>query len=177
MTSVSHQTVKLSRGKHAAPEDGACVMELASMLAGESFTDQPASVCPVVGSLLRAYNDVIDDERRQDLYRYAAKVVGSTGSDPVQRARADRLMQWAREARGRRWKRWLSPSCFDTIGFHRQPSNDVIGIHAVRAIFRLTDETHARVLGLVDELLAIGAAGEPVSDTPRPSRTRTDLTV
>ena len=28
-------------------------MELASMLAGEQFTDHPACVCPVLGSLLR----------------------------------------------------------------------------------------------------------------------------
>ena len=36
------------------------------MLAGEPFSDQPASVCPVIGSFLRAYNDSIDDGRRQD---------------------------------------------------------------------------------------------------------------
>jgi hypothetical protein len=35
MSSVSYQTIKLSKGKHASPEDGACVMELASMLGGE----------------------------------------------------------------------------------------------------------------------------------------------
>ena len=44
MSSVSYQTIKLGRGKHARPEDGACAMELASMLAGERFTDHPASV-------------------------------------------------------------------------------------------------------------------------------------
>jgi hypothetical protein len=30
MPPVSYQTIKLSKGKHASPEDGACVMELAS---------------------------------------------------------------------------------------------------------------------------------------------------
>lgn len=43
MSPVSYQTIKLSKGKHTDPEDGACVMELASMLAGEPFTDHPAS--------------------------------------------------------------------------------------------------------------------------------------
>ena len=33
----SHQTVRLARGKHSSPRDGVCVMELASMLAGEQF--------------------------------------------------------------------------------------------------------------------------------------------
>jgi hypothetical protein len=177
MASVSYQTIKLSRGKHSVPEDGACVMELASMLAGEAFTDQPASVCPVIASFLRAYNDVVDDDRRQDLYAYAAKVVGSTGSAAVQRARADRLMQWAREARGRRWNRWLSLACLDSIGFRRQPSIDVIGIHAVRSMPRLTAETHRCVLALVDELLALEADGESLSDAPRQNRTRADTTV
>src|SRR5437868_2797789 len=97
MSPATYQTIKLSKGKHASPEDGACVMELASMLAGEPFTDHPASVCPVVGSFLRAYNDSVDDERRQDLYAYAAQVVGSRASVSVQRERAERLAEWAVE--------------------------------------------------------------------------------
>ena len=63
----SHQTVRLAKGKHRSPEDGACVMELASMLAGESFSDHPASVCPAIAGFLRAYNDVIDYRPRQEL--------------------------------------------------------------------------------------------------------------
>ena len=84
---VSHQTVRLSVGKHRSPEDGACVMELASMLAGEPFSDHPSSVCPVIGSFMRAYNDSVDDEHRQDLYAYASAIVGSRAGDEVERAR------------------------------------------------------------------------------------------
>ena len=63
MTSiVSHQTVRLRRGKHASPEKGVCVMELASMLAGEPFSDRPQAVCPVIGAYLRSYNDVVDSD-------------------------------------------------------------------------------------------------------------------
>lgn len=91
MAPISYQTITLSKGKHASPQDGACAMELASMLAGEPFNDHPQSVCPVIGSFLRAYNDRIDDGRRQDLYGYAAKVVGSRASLDVQHARAERL--------------------------------------------------------------------------------------
>src|ERR1700756_2774838 len=88
MSPVSYQTIKLSKGKHTSPEDGACVMELASMLAGEQFSDHPASVCPVIGSFLRAYNDSVDDNRRQDLYAYAARVVGTRTTAEGQRLRA-----------------------------------------------------------------------------------------
>src|SRR2546421_4590903 len=97
MSPVSYQTIKLSKGKHSSPEDGACVMELASMLAGEPFTDHPASVCPVIGSFLRSYNDSIDERRRQSLYDYASKVVGSRSSRRAQEARAERLTEWADE--------------------------------------------------------------------------------
>ena len=61
MSPVTHQTIKLGKGKHSSPEEGACVMELASMLASEPFSDHPASVCPVIASFLRAYNDSVDD--------------------------------------------------------------------------------------------------------------------
>src|ERR687896_348334 len=61
MTSVSHQTVRLSQGKHRGPDHGACVMELSSMLAGEAFSDRPRCVDPVIAGFLRTYNDGIDD--------------------------------------------------------------------------------------------------------------------
>jgi len=51
MPDTTHQTVRLSRGKHSSPDRGACVMELASMLAGEPFSDRLDCVCPVLGSL------------------------------------------------------------------------------------------------------------------------------
>ena len=111
MSPVSHQTIKLGKGKHSSPDDGACVMELASMLAGELFTDHPESVCPAIGSFLRAYNDSIDDARRQDLYAFASQVVGSRASGVVERARADRLLAWARERHPQQLTRLLPAAC------------------------------------------------------------------
>ena len=61
---TSHQTVRLSRGRHLSPHQGVCAMELASMLAGETFTDRPAAVCPVIAGFVRAYNDAADRRRR-----------------------------------------------------------------------------------------------------------------
>lgn len=98
---ASHQTVKLARGRHSSPEDGVCVMELASMLAGEPLSDHPQSVCPVIGAFLRAYNDRLDDCRRQDLYAYAAQVVGTRSTAAVERRRAELCRQWAGRARHR----------------------------------------------------------------------------
>jgi hypothetical protein len=164
---ASHQTVRIDRGKHAAPEEGACVMELASMLGGEDFSDRPRSVCPVVAGFLRGYNDLVDDERRQELYRYASEVVGSAG---------DRMLRWRRRRVLRRWARSVaerrSPALAMRTGF-RFGSGDEIGGHVghLVASARTRDDAralHREVLELVDALLALG--GEPA---PTPARSRT----
>ena len=166
MSSVSYKTIKLSTGKHASPEDGACVMELASMLAGESFTDHPASVCPVIGSLLRAYNDWVDDDRRRDLYAYAARVVDSKASAAVQRARAERLAAWSPGMRRRRWPRLLLPPSVPLITLLWDAPIDALGARAVQSLKKPSDEIHAAVLAFIDELLAIGSRDEPQPQLP-----------
>src|SRR3954451_6271838 len=97
---MHHQTVRLARGRHKSPSDGACVMELASMLAGEDFSDRPKCVDPVIASFLRAFNDRLDTRQRQRLRPYAAAVVGSRSGRKVTRARRNRCLEFA--AGGRR---------------------------------------------------------------------------
>jgi len=172
MSPVSYQTIKLSKGKHASPEDGACVMELASMLAGEPFTDHPASVCPVIGSLLRSYNDSIDDDRRQALYEYASRIVGSRGSQRLQEARAGRLARWADEMQRTR-RGWFLRTPLRAIGRLRKPPVDAVGAYAVHSIPRHTERTHSSVLALVDELLALGVRDERVSARVLAAHSRT----
>jgi hypothetical protein len=154
MTDVSHQVVRLGRGKHSSPEHGACVMELASMLAGERFSDRPRTVCPVIGAFLRTYNDAVDDDRRQGLYRYAAEAVGSLADLDVERLRAERCAQWAAEiAPGSRFplRRWAARRRLAAAGEF-----------AARAASREPyAEHHDRTLAFVEELLAIG---RPPSD-------------
>jgi hypothetical protein len=155
MSPVSHQTIKLSPGKHYSPEDGACVMELASMLAGEPFNDHPASVCPVIASLMRSYNDSVDDEARQDLYNYAARVVGSSGSAAVQRHRGEYVVAWTYKRRLARLRRFLPAFAARRLCALRNLSLESIGTQAVRQIPKHTDETHQAMLALVEALLAI----------------------
>ena len=59
MTEFRHQTVRITKGRQSSPAHGTCVIELASMLAGERFSDHPQSVCPVIAGFLRAYNDLL----------------------------------------------------------------------------------------------------------------------
>jgi hypothetical protein len=72
----------LSAGKHDKPEDGMCVMEMASYLAREPWSDAPACVSPVIAAFCRSWNDALDQGTRQRLKPYAFKVVGTnTGAD------------------------------------------------------------------------------------------------
>src|SRR4051812_27108552 len=98
----SFQTVRLAPGRHAAPEQGVCTVELASMLAGDRFSDQPRSACAAIAGFVRGYNDAIDDGRRQDLYAIASLLVDSAGTTEATHARMWRLIRYARDLRPRR---------------------------------------------------------------------------
>jgi hypothetical protein len=112
---------------------------------------------------LRAYNDSIDDDRRQDLYAYASRVVGSRAAISVQRDRAERLAEWAFEMQRRQWtSRYLPLARLRMASLRRQPSAHAVGTYAVRAIPKHTPETHAEALVLLDELLTIGGSPRPI---------------
>jgi hypothetical protein len=153
---VSHQTIKLAAGRHRRPEDGACVMELASMLADEPFSDRPESVCPVIAGFLRSYNDHVDPQRRQDLYLYAARAVGTRADAPTEGIRAQICMRWARHA-------WDPPPVRVRI-LHwllRCQGPDIDGVFAARAaVATHGGVAHQLVLTLLDELIAVGANRE-----------------
>jgi hypothetical protein len=162
VSQTTFQTIRLSRGTHKSSEEGACVMELASMLADEPFSDHPKSACPVIGAFLRDYNDSVPADYRQDLYRYAAAVVGTRGSISVQRARAEHLSAWTSEMRRRRYATFVPNVVARALSrLLRPPSGiDALAMDAVRSLGGQTEQTHAAVLALIDELVAIGAREE-----------------
>jgi hypothetical protein len=151
---ISHQTVRLGAGRHPRPGQVVCVMELASMLAGERFGDRPPSVCPVIGAILRAYNDNVDEDRRQDLYRFAADAVDTRRDYRVQRRRADAALGWALTRYGQRGGTLLAPP--DPEGPRDEIAYYVLGALGPRN--RWSDEDHAGVITLVDELIELGAS-------------------
>jgi hypothetical protein len=71
----------LSRGKHRSPRTGACFMELASLLAGERWSDHPACTHPLLAALARHVNDHTSDAGRQRLAELVPSVIGLTGED------------------------------------------------------------------------------------------------
>ncbi len=132
------------------------------MLAGETFSDRPRSVSPTIGGLLRAYNDWVPDDLRQDLYRYAAEVVGTQAPQSVEDERLRRVLEWGEQTRADRRGRLIS------LPRRRRPDQrgkvtpDEAGTFAVRAIGRPKRQAHEQLLALVDELIAIGQATETI---------------
>jgi hypothetical protein len=95
----------LSAGKHDKPEDGMCVMEMASYLAREPWSDAPACVSPVIAAFCRSWNDALDEETRQRLKPYAFKVVGTnTGADDDE-TRAWMATDWLCRVQAPAWLR------------------------------------------------------------------------
>jgi hypothetical protein len=162
---MNHQTIVLGRGKHTSPDHGACVMELASMLAGEPFSDHPRTVSPAIGSFLRNLNDVLDDERRQSLYAYAACCVGTADTPEIELARAEHLIRWGDE----RWRNRARQSFADR--FRRRAARERRRVapvpaarYAIAALGAITDESQAAALELVDQLVAIRSRDAGTTD-------------
>lgn len=176
MAQANFQTIRLGKGKHWSPEEGACVMELASMLAGEPFSDHPRSVSRAIAAFMRAYNDALDDDRRQTLYAYASASVGTAGSIALEQERARILVEFADV----QWERRASRSLLERLRHRRarrQRSHDLPAAarYAVRAIGEHTDASHREAVALIDRLIATtdapavpcpvaGGAGEPVPE-------------
>ena len=69
----------LSRGKHRSPRRGACFMEMASVLAGEPWSDRPTCTHPLIAHLARLVNDFTSDAGRGRLLPYVPSVIGLRG--------------------------------------------------------------------------------------------------
>jgi hypothetical protein len=155
-TTPTFQTVRLKRGRHISPEHGVCVMELASMLADERFSDHPRCVSPAVAEFLRTYNDLIDDQRRQDLYRFAAASIGSRSSRTTERLRIDCLP--------------VTPGADSRLARLRTLTARGRAARARDAAIALAVDPakHDTALALVEALIAIGA--EDSGSSPRRGR-------
>lgn len=133
------------------------LLELAAWIGGEPHSDAPASVSPVLAAYARWLATGLDDERRQSLVPYAARLVGT-------RATGLRRGAWrplAPEDERRTWLavEWLAgthaPACLRAAGLDRTAAS----LEKVRP--RRGGQHRPRlaeVLGRVlDELAALGS--------------------
>jgi hypothetical protein len=149
---VTYQTVRLEAGGHANAHEGMCVLELASVLAAEKFSAYPASVCPVIATFLRCYNDEVDDWRRQDLIPCAAMVVGSRASRRAERRRARICRRWVVEVAQPGF--WRHPF-WTLLALRRRHRNEAAAIYAALVALDgdYPGERHLAVLELVRRLV------------------------
>jgi hypothetical protein len=161
MSGPGFQTVRLGAGSHPSPAHGACVMELASMLAGERFSDRPRTVCPVIAGFLRSYNDRLPERELDELYALAPLVIGSASTRSVRRHRTFRLLEWAGFRDPARPRRLFSA---------RPPRDQVVVAAAVAAVRLAPDRRRAAVAALIRELVAMEATSgrQPVERAKAP---------
>jgi hypothetical protein len=70
-------------GTHLSPEEGACLMEWVSVLAGEPWSDAPATTHPLLAHLGRLVNDAMTPIGRQALIPLAPRLKGLNSIDPA----------------------------------------------------------------------------------------------
>ncbi|MCD2197330.1 hypothetical protein LQ327_28550 [Actinomycetospora endophytica] len=73
----------LSRGRHHGPEQGSCVMEYVSVLAGTPFSAHPACTHPHLAWLARRVNDRLDESSRGRLAVLAPALIGTRRPHPA----------------------------------------------------------------------------------------------
>ncbi len=93
---ITVQSLPIKHGSHESLETGACVMELASYIAGENWSDSPECVCPVIGSFLRSWNDCLstDEDRTRLLAPLLPKIIGTRGTKDAELARVMLCVDW-----------------------------------------------------------------------------------
>lgn len=89
------ESLRLEPGSHVSPEQGVCIVELASILAKEKFSDEPDCVCEVIGAFLRSWNDRASYVDRQRLRPYAARIVGTCSGRAITHRRRDICLVWS----------------------------------------------------------------------------------
>jgi len=90
---ITLDEIILSVGSHQGLQEGACLLEAASYIAREPWTDHPACVSPVLGAYGRALNDALPDDRRQELKPYIPRLIG-TANDGQDEARSYIALDW-----------------------------------------------------------------------------------
>jgi hypothetical protein len=164
-SAAATERVRLDVGSHDTPGDGACIVELASLVAREPFSDRPDCVCPVIAAFLRGWNDRSAYADRQRLRPYARRIVGSNSSRTVTRWRRDLCLAWVGTDLGGGWLRRglrmlavrLRIAAFYGVRYAFR-LNEGAGEYAARVLYSRRDVESA--FGLLDALLAATGNGK-----------------
>jgi hypothetical protein len=156
------EMVRLAPGAHSSPQEGVCVVELASLLAGEKFSDRPACVCDVIAGYLRSWNDRTGHAERQRLAPYSFRAIGTGGDPEVTRRRRDLCLGWAgAKLGGGRLRSLLARLAmrlriFTVLGFrHAIHLNEGAGEYAARVAFARSGVREG--FAMLDRLIELGS--------------------
>lgn len=86
----------LGAGSHSSLEDGLCVMEAVSFVAGEPWSDSPTCACPVIAAFMRTWNDGLPSGADRDrlLKPLVPRLVGSRSTAAIEEQRAWLVVDW-----------------------------------------------------------------------------------
>ncbi len=172
---VNVDSVRLDPGAHRSPRDGVCLLELASLMAGERFSDRPRCACVVIAAFLRDWNDRSGYAQRQHLRPYARRVIRSRTRRSGTHRRRDVCLIWAGADLSGNWvnralrRIAMRLRILAILGI--RPAlrlNEGAGQLAARVVFSQYDSETG--LMLVDELLEIGSPDEPHAVAERDGR-------
>ena len=175
-------TIPIARGVHHKMDEGACIMELVSYVAGEPWSDHPACVSPCIATFLRVWNDALSDEERP-LLKPLIPVLLNTLAPEQEQARAYLALDWL--------ARTFIPAWLDCAGLgqHSIPLRGSLpltsdattiacmpAVTAARAAFSAAARAAAGAAAAVEDAAAVGdaawaaaraAAGAAVRDAVR----------
>lgn len=90
------QNISLGHGSHNSMDEGSCVMELVSYVAGEPWADHPQCACPVITEFMIAWNDSLpgDADRDRLLKPLIPLIVGTRSTKEVEEHRSYLALDW-----------------------------------------------------------------------------------
>lgn len=121
----------LAKGAHESVSAGLCLLEAAAYVAGEPHSDHPSCVSHVVGVFGRSLNDVLPDDRRQQLVPLIPELIGTAGDGHDER-RSYLAWDWLIRTWLPTWLE-LSPACRESGAKLRELSPIVDMASAERA--------------------------------------------
>jgi hypothetical protein len=141
------ETLILAKGAHNDRSDGLCLLEAVAWWAGETHTDQPACVSPILGAYGRAINDLLPHDKRQQL-RQLIPLLPGTAADGLDETRSYAALDWL-------IRTWI-PTWLDLAAL----KNDAT---ALRRLHPITDLSAARSARPVVQQASQNAAGRPAA--------------
>ena len=163
MISLDVATITLAKGQHETCADGMCLFEAYNQITRREQTDAcPPGVSPVLHIYGMRLNDVLPDDRRQELKRYlpnGTDVLAGTASDGLDGRRGWMALDWL--------IRVYAPAWLDLAGLAGEAS-------ALRNLAPVTDSATAEAARLAGaaagdaaRAAAWAAAGDAARDAAR----------